>query len=194
MTDQIYQKHIRKETVMRIAAAVLLVLLSVFFIPKIIREWQRGEYYMLILYIFLALVALIPLGHCHGTKKKWNRLLQNLGAGTNSELDDLLKHYNKLDDLHYVSDAYYVNFEYLYVCPAGNIRTVRLLKNRRFADENGEPYDIPCRVEIKQIISKGHNGIDIIPCESRGHQQQIFQILRSVAPPDCKFREGLKKI
>ncbi len=200
MTDRIYKDHLRAEKRAQIIVGVILVLLVLFFIPKIIREWKRGEYYMLILFIFIALATLIPVRYHYGIKKKWKLLLQDLGAESNSALDELLKNYSLLDEKHFISDAFYVNLKCLYVCPVRNIRTVRLLKDGTGSDEFGERFYIPFRVEIEHLIPKGRyevskHGVDIIFCESKDDQQRIFQILRSAAPPDCKFREGwIRKI
>ena len=135
---------------------------------------------------FAAVLALVPLFGgvipLLQMNSKLKKMQQKLNAETDADMDELLSGSTRIHPFCFLTDAYLISFQNMFVCDLQEIRCIQM------TDSSQESTEYTIRVQCGGISG------DYLNYQRQSECDEAFRALMNAVPPECKVKNGLSTI
>ena len=170
--DRMLEK-VKSERRVGLLVGVPIILLLLFGCMKMTKPFSGGGPLAILILLAILVAGALFISQYSNYDKKFARMRQAVGAGSNAELAQMIEHSESFEDYYFVTDQYFFNFFTFRVYPRSQIRSVRCTEDR---DDSG------CIVRYSLLLSYGSGECDSAPCDSMKTREQLYELLRNQKP------------
>ena len=170
--DRMLEK-VKSERKVGLLVGVPIILILLFGCMKMTKPFSGGGPLAILILLAILVAGALFISQYSNYDKKFARMRQAVGAGSNAELAQMIEHSESFEDYYFVTEQYFFNFFTFRAYPRSQIRSVRCTEDH---DENG----VILRYSLE--LTYGSGECDSAPCDSMKTREQLYELLRNQKP------------